>query len=67
MDNENPENEEENRELPPVNGMEYPTKPGKDATAMEMMEYLEQVDRYWQKRGFQRLHDDDEESVDEQE
>lgn len=55
MTDEEPEDEQEGPDLPPVDGMEYPEKPGEDASALEMMQYMEQVDRYWQKRGFQRL------------
>jgi hypothetical protein len=58
--------EKKNERPPPVDGVEYPEKP-QNASAMDMMMYMERVDRYWQKRGLQRLHDDDEESADEQE
>lgn len=46
-------------ELPPVDGMEYPEKPDGDASAMEMMQYMEEVDRYWQKRGIQKIDSDE--------
>lgn len=42
-------------DMPPVDGIEYPEKPGEGASEMEMMQYLEQVDRYWQKRGFAKI------------
>lgn len=46
--------------MPPVDGMEYPEKP-EDATDVEIMDWMEEVDRYWQKRGFQKLENDEEE------
>lgn len=44
--------------LPPVDGFEYPEKP-EDASATEIMEWMERVDRYWQKRGFEKLEEEE--------
>lgn len=52
--------EDGDKKLPPVNGTEYPEKPEGDVSATEIMKWMEQVDRYWQVCGFQKLNQNQE-------
>lgn len=54
-DPEKPEDEEGEKKLPPVDGMEYPTKPSGDVSMMDILQWMEQVDAYWGRRGSQKL------------
>lgn len=54
-------------EMPPADGMEYPEKPGEDASASEIMMWMEEVDAYWSRRGHQKLKADDEADESDQE
>lgn len=68
MTDQNSGGDEEERKFPPVDGVEYPEKPGEDASMLEKMKYMERVDAYWQARGLQKLNhnEKDEESTNNQ-
>jgi hypothetical protein len=44
---------------PPEDDGGYPQKPDGDATALEIMQYMERVDHFWQRKGFEKIESDD--------